>query len=1704
MPQKKTPESLPPKKERLPKEPAYLKNAEGIREALGISDDAETPERWKSFLDLINTQLKSPEESTMRGLVRQELDRQYTTLMKEREDLAKALLAVLSFVENKKKLTPVYREAVLRSLARFIDKRALYNHIWEGTVPSGTELPEYLVSYIETSENERFAIRTSEFILPIQYDVLEDAKIDASPRILAPQANEIVVRAVRRRMRMQYVLSCLNEGGTLSASNEPFEQFMQAAGYQSFSQEDINAARLLIGYIAKNKKKIDDYVSISGNPIESLTIADALECCANVSIAGEFIKEIAIRAPGILEGRMPDLRSFTKKVLENKDLYPERMIQVVLAPLTKLGSQSSDEERKHFQRDAKVVANFLLGFESGRVRTELIKDHISHLNNAQKEMILALCGVEMLAKMKEDVLAAAFIPKEASDRGKLDVEIAEAITSLFDQKKITAREAFQIFYLSSSDAGTIPLLFKIIQILDNHGYSNLATELQARSFRKFIDISRSKVSELDADLSRFNLSDEQRREMQNIRKYFIESGLDVMGRYFYKLWIWAKNFPEISIPVGILAGIPVGKGIHKVWVKCSLTRAEKFASMGVAQAKDTYKLAHVSDEIIKAGQEQMLKLLGEHDRLVNRWHLLRARKLRGETKLIMRAAKTGEIEEMAKALKKAYPHPRDLARQLSSITTDQEQLRSALKAAGLSDADINDAIRSLPEPTIDVVELRKALPSNVDDVPAAARAKLFDMPEAKVRFDIAKRALHQIGYVEDLTDVQKLAILRAHDIPPSLPLGQKGLWSAIYSVEDLGKKADILREAFPNSPHWKAILRSGAAGEDVATLTKKLSDTALSETGRMARTAEGAVSITPEALRSRAALSRLLQDKKFIDLLKNSKVGVKTAEDAAVFLELAQRTGKIELDTKTIALIEQSGRARKFLAGAISTGKVKEVARVMEAARLARNTRIGLNVIGAAGDVFGIYMAYCDWQLNKERIANTSNPALIELYQYANYIYAAEAGGSAVGLVVGGYVIIKASAAGEGVLGALGASGGLIMIPIAVAVVGGGLYYRELENAAEGWLKTEKDWKKQTEGDLMGEYLQNSQPGVVGKGFFGNFDGRGVAHATRFEDFIKARQLGDEEYKQWTEKGIRTVEGGNLNKRYEIMPALIAHMTHLPRTGDESEEHYKKRLDQYISDQFKYLIASSQNDLDITLMSWFEDAKMHAEMKAYGRALRAAGLEGIIEWEGAKGERQSYDLAQYGERGIELKKRPTGLRSAFRKQMYLKEKVEQLNSITKIYGGDKERLQHISVQQELLLAVRPYVAKLEGEILRQDFEGILIWDDSAKAAARYTLAERLVQVLEQETDKLVKKKEITVEDFDKAIGNVQKFLQSPAKSPDLKGYVVNLTNEEKDTAREYPALGLQWMSQAFAKDLPNLEYYRQNPHKAVGKVSIPSLVDRIKSREYKRSGNKQLVYMPPRSGPSEVMLQRAAYYKGALSIKPKGWKDLITESRSKGAPDKYKKIEKDDAVINFDSLGLKNIYFNRKLDPNGLYYVERVKHIEQPKEDGIHIPPPTVLHRLTADGNDAVYSEVLPEFLSSKDFSERDRNLMLLTLATYHRGMRCKEDVYWKYKVEGEDERRKLGTEYLRIVDVALDLFPYEIRDGVNYRDELRDEILRKHNPLVNFEEYLQFTKNLVVALNKHGGCTKLANEKILEDLIINSRRIGDAGPHWPPGYHFD
>lgn len=473
-----------------------------------------------------------------------------------------------------------------------------------------------------------------------------------------------------------------------------------------------------------------------------------------------------------------------------------------------------------------------------------------------------------------------------------------------------------------------------------------------------------------------------------------------------------------------------------------------------------------------------------------------------------------------------------------------------------------------------------------------------------------------------------------------------------------------------------------------------------------------------EAVKAEAAAEALSKsDEAKLKSLLTKFGNAEDAKNVRAFLEAAADQKLLKIDTEVLALIDQSPDAQKIIAGAVKSGEITEVSRAMQAAARARNFRVGLNAVGAAGDLFGAYMAYHDYMANGGRIEsarNTQNAALAEMYRNANYVYATEGAQSAAGLTIGGVAIVKAAVGGESLLTALGASGGVIMLPVAAAAVSGGYVYRKAEMVSETWMRNAKDWERALSPGEILEKLKELGPGK--RGYWQGW-GKGTV-AEQIARLQTAGETGDgTAYSEWEEEGERNIEKANESTRLELTKAYVVRTSLLAKKENESDAKYQARFDRYVMDQMEYIGRVTDGSFSYMLGETYANARRYAEMLA---DMRAAGKNAdALSW---KNDSDPTD-----------KQREISVHLTREREL----KILQFNLMQRLPQQLSPEQKHTAAEQDLILACQDDLLKLDGRISATDFTGVMQSEAVGEAVARFTASELFRERVSQQADRLL-------------------------------------------------------------------------------------------------------------------------------------------------------------------------------------------------------------------------------------------------------------------------------------------------------------------------------------------------------------------------------
>lgn len=232
-----------------------------------------------------------------------------------------------------------------------------------------------------------------------------------------------------------------------------------------------------------------------------------------------------------------------------------------------------------------------------------------------------------------------------------------------------------------------------------------------------------------------------------------------------------------------------------------------------------------------------------------------------------------------------------------------------------------------------------------------------------------------------------------------------------------------------------------------------------------------AADATIDSAKTAKQIEILVKQKPIAEALGSLGEGDDVAREA--FLRLCK-----DLTPDDLIRINRSTSAQKLFAGAIVAKDPAEVTRLMKATSKAGSLMRGLSATagaaGIAGDLFGMYIAFVDFQEYGNKIEATKNPALADFYGHCQLMCTAEGAASAVGLTYQGIAVVGSLKAGGGIVTALGAPAGLIAVPIAIAAVGVAVTRRGLQESVEYHSSMEQDLLSYPPGKLIEHIAKSS------------------------------------------------------------------------------------------------------------------------------------------------------------------------------------------------------------------------------------------------------------------------------------------------------------------------------------------------------------------------------------------------------------------------------------------------------------------------------------------------------------------------------------------------------------------------------------------------------------------------------------------------------
>lgn len=275
--------------------------------------------------------------------------------------------------------------------------------------------------------------------------------------------------------------------------------------------------------------------------------------------------------------------------------------------------------------------------------------------------------------------------------------------------------------------------------------------------------------------------------------------------------------------------------------------------------------------------------------------------------------------------------------------------------------------------------------------------------------------------------------------------------------------ADLAGDAVKAGAH-----ASGAAGKTVNTVNAATSTTAKAAGGGD----EGADVVTSASVHGTNAtrttgtvadLTSNADDLKFAD----------TIGDALEETKLDDFMKKLDISDELRSQVLADPRARSIVKGAAESGDAAEVTRAGRMVQRASNLRLAAIGGGMALSTLGVWMAYSEFQENKEKMTQTTNPELQKIYAQTNMLVSVDGGVQAVGIAVDGLILYQA-ATGH-ILCAAAAPIGFALLPITAGVMAVREGYRQSAHLQEYFATTDRDLAKMPPHQILA-HIEGSKP----------------------------------------------------------------------------------------------------------------------------------------------------------------------------------------------------------------------------------------------------------------------------------------------------------------------------------------------------------------------------------------------------------------------------------------------------------------------------------------------------------------------------------------------------------------------------------------------------------------------------------------------------
>jgi|GEM_PF-6216570 len=981
---------------------AYTRLTEQVSTGQNVLPFSLTRDDWKEVSDILSSEIPEPLSSGRLASIRESLQKPYEDLKTHRRSLidifhkldrahladqlaAELLQEHAQGIDILQKLQDSFGIASIDdlegfqtnlneqrnnlqistriALANYLRDHAAYVREW-GRKETPPLIPLALVEYMPLQSEDKAAHSFASFVLRTQYDLLGE-KPSFSPSDISGETQMLMVLSMKRGIDVRGDLDFLS----LSSDEQikAVEEYLLASGLtvNSITPKHSASARLILGYLSKHKDRIQESLQRSDEDEEMIRFSDALRAAQSSGHSFEMIQKF-IESGG--EISVADIRETVENAVTNA-LETKQISRILYAASehheTGFRYEELTPEQQEFHAlDAEFVARFMVGTEGKSISVMDLDSYYGGkqlMLPTQETMVRAICSsatsqascdkaISLLTHRTSGLLESSTSTVANTILGSLNPQTEDALREIILQKKLTLKEAFELFYLSESTGGkgSLSETMKLIDLLEHHQYHELAdrwkTIIRVDLLEAAYYYSMGQAGKAKETLSHFNLGPEQERELQNMMKYCEEIGMGGLYKWFTRfvqLYAEAPRFMTALTAGTLYAGGKIGHGLalggvdswhYAKWAipglrETSIPKLRAFVDMKPSVLLEKFgsdmpleRLQNLQGRILTLLDEYPKYKLNVSTRLAKIREAVAIRRVAGHSlDDISRAMYQSQDVSRASRL---FGSPRlsssvDLASVLYGLEpSDSAAVLRAMKSVGIAEAEAELAlftVKDRPTALADLADEMRAL----DGAPVEKVHTFMQKLEAIEKIDpSARRMLGEKVWDSPLTDDQWKMLEKAHAEP--------NLRKKMQILENLEGDAKALSITERRAVRTRAskFLRVGIAGEVPTTVI----------TGPI-RSVE----------QFKALLSRLTPD----EIVESLRTLPRVAS---------------ELDPNEYARLLRDSSVREHVKGSKALAALDDLERASEqslkALRKSGLAHAGGRMAGRALMLFGVYMEY--------------------------------------------------------------------------------------------------------------------------------------------------------------------------------------------------------------------------------------------------------------------------------------------------------------------------------------------------------------------------------------------------------------------------------------------------------------------------------------------------------------------------------------------------------------------------------------------------------------------------------------------------------------------------------------------------------------------------------------------------------------------------